>query len=153
MTARAKGHYVKRTGDLICEQIALGKTLQQALDKVGYLAPTIARFWRWLEDFPEFRDQYERARQLSADMNADRMQEIGEKVIDPGNVKAAAAYKVYIEVLKWNAEMRNAAKYGKNREVKGREPMDPAKMRKEIARLEKELGVLESKVVPLRKVE
>lgn len=145
-----RAHYVKRTGDLICEQIALGKTLQQALDIVGYLAPTVPTFWRWLDEYPEFREKYERARQMSADMDADQMKELGEKVLQ--NPKAAAAYQVAIRMLQWQAEVRNAAKFGKNKEAKASKPMDPAKLRSEIKRLEKELGVAESKVVPLKQV-
>lgn len=145
-----RGHYIKRTGDLICEQIALGKTLQQALDHVGYLAPSPARFWVWLENHPEFREQYERARQLAADMHADKVQELAEQVLrDP---KASGAYKVAADIWRWQAEVRNSGKYGKRIEPKRSKPMDPAKLREEIKRLEKELGVAESKVVPLKVV-
>lgn len=151
MSNQQRAKYVKRTGDLICEQIALGKTLQQALDHVGYLAPAISRFWKWLEEFPEFREQYERARQMSADMDADKMKELGEEVIK--NPKAAAAYRVYMNVLMWQAEMRNTGKYGKKRDAKPPKELDPTKLRQEIKRLEKELGIAENKVVPLRKVE
>lgn len=146
-----RAHYTKRTGNLICEEIAMGKTLQEALDKVGYLAPTIPVFWKWLEQFPDFRDQYERARQLSADMTADRLKEIGKEVIS--NPKSAAAYQVAMRVLQWEAEIRNPGRYGKKHESKGKNPMDASKLRAEIKRLEKELGIVESKVVPLKKVE
>ena len=151
MTRLKRGGYVKRTGDLICEQIAIGKTLQQALDVVGYLAPSIPSFWKWLSEHPEFREKYDKARQMAADMLADKLQELGEEVIK--NPRAAPAYQVAIRQLQWSAEVRNPAKYGKNKESKQTKTMDPGKLRQEIKRLEKELGVAESKVVPLKVVD
>lgn len=145
-----RSHYTVRTGKMICEQIAMGKTLQQALDHVGYLAPSIPKFWQWLEEHPDFREQYDRARQMSADMDADRIKELGERVLS--SPKAAAAYQVAIRTLQWSAEVRNTGKYGKNKESKTRLPMNPEKLRQEIKRLEKELGVAESKVQPLKAV-
>lgn len=142
MASKGRAHYVIRTGKLICEQIALGKTLQQALDHVGYLAPTIPQFWRWLEEHPDFREAYERARQLAADMHADKLQELSEEVLT--RPKSAGAYKVAATILQWQAEIRNSGKYGKNRESKARAPLDPDKIRTEIKRLERELGVAQS---------
>lgn len=141
-------HYVKRTGDLICERIAVGDTLQEALDHVGYLAPTPKRFWEWLEAHPDFREQYERARALQADMHADEMVSYAKKAI--ANPKAAGAYKVAADIMKWSAEVRNPGRYGKKVEPKKKEHMSPEKIRQEIARLEKELGLAASKVVSLK---
>lgn len=147
---RRKGHYVARTADMICEYIAEGKTLQQALDKIGYVAPPIKYVWKWLENYPEFREKYERARKLQADQLADKMLELGQAVIQAP--KAASAYKVATDVLKWHAEVRNRARFGSKAEDNTPKTMDPAKIRSEIARLEKELGIAETKVVPLRAV-
>lgn len=150
MVARNKHHYVKRTGTLICEYIAQGKSLTQALDAVGYLAPTVKSFWKWTVDFPEFREEYERALQFAGDMHADRMLELVDTVLT--NPKKASAGKVAADILKWQAEIRNALKYGRKAAVKVKEPMDPAKIKKEIDRLQKELGVQEAKVKPFKAV-
>jgi terminase small subunit-like protein len=150
MGARKAGHYVVRTANLICEQIALGKTLQQALDEVGYVAPSLPTIWRWLDEHEDFRNRYERARRLQADTHADTMLEMSKEVIS--RPAAAAAYRVAIEVLKWQAEIRNRAKYStKAEDPKDKTPMDANKLRAEIKRLESELGVAETKVQPLRR--
>lgn len=138
---------------MICAEIAMGSTLKQALEKVGYLAPTLPTVWRWLDEHADFRDSYERARQLQADSDADDMRVLGEEIRTQPT--KAAAYRVAIDVLKWQAERRNPAKYAsRGDEAKDKRPLDPVKLRSEIKRLEEELGVMESKskVQPLKKV-
>lgn len=124
----------------------MGETLKDALDKVGYLAPTMTTVWRWLDEHADFREMYERARQLQADTDADDMRVLGREIRDKPT--AAAAYRVAIDVLKWQAEVRNKVKYGtKGEDPKTARPLDPTKLRQEIKRLEDELGVAESKVL------
>lgn len=150
--SRRAGHYVARTANEICRYIALGNTLEEALKKVGYLAPSIERVWVWIDEHQDFRDKYERARQLQADMHADRMLTFVDKVID-GSGPAPARYKVAMEILRWQAEVRNREKYGSKSTDPGKnKPLDPAKIRAEIKRLETELGVAETKVVPIKAV-
>lgn len=150
MTTR-RAHYTQRVARDICEQIAMGKTLDEALKIVGYLAPKMNALWKWLDEYPEFREMYERARALQADIHADRMLEISREVIDKPS--AAAAYRVATDILKWQAEVRNKTKYGKAIDESGKgKVMDPTKLRAEIKRLEIELGVAESKVTPLKVV-
>lgn len=149
MTRRA-AHYATRIAKDICRHIAMGSTLKEALEKVGYLAPSMPTVWRWLDEHADFRDMYERARMLQADTDADRMRELAIECV--GKPTAASAYRVAIDVLKWQAEVRNQAKYGSAKDAaKVKTPMDPAKLRQEIKRLESELGVAErSKVIPLK---
>lgn len=153
MTRRA-AHYTARTANLICERIALGRTLTQALADVGYLAPSMPTFWRWIDEHADFREKYERARQLQADMCADKMLELSNDVLQIGTaLNAPARYRVAADILKWQAEVRNAAKFGKKAEEPGKnKPLDPAKIRSEIERLQRELGVAESNKQPLRAV-
>lgn len=148
--ARRSGHYVPRTANMICEQIAMGKSLKQALELIGYVAPRIQSVWRWLDEHPEFREKYDRARQMQADTLADEMLELREQVIK--NPKAASAYKVSGDIIKWQAEVRNRGVYGAKGESAAKKPMDPAKIKAEIERLQKELGVAETKVQPIRAV-
>lgn len=151
MTGMRRAHYTTRVAKDICTHIAQGKTLQQSLDKVGYLAPALVTVFRWLTEYPEFRELYEAARTMQADLHADRMLEISHDVIeDPKN---AAAYRVATNILKWQAEVRNKARYGKAIDESGKgKALDPTKLRAEIKRLEAELGVAESKVVPMKVV-
>lgn len=148
MTKRP-AHYTVRLANDLCEQIAQGKTLEQALKFVGFLAPSIPTVYKWLDIYPDFREKYERARQLQADVHADKMLEMSQLVIEKPT--AAAAYRVATDILKWQAEVRNRGKYGSKSDDAGKnKPLDPAKLRAEIKRLEQELGVAESKVKPLK---
>jgi len=140
MTKRA-GHYVVRTADLICERIALGDTLDEALASVGYLAPNEKQFWKWIDQHEDFRAKYERARLMQADKHADQMLKMSRDVLK--DTKAATAYRVAVDILKWQAEVKNRARYGSKGESKSAEPLNPQKIREEIKRLEKELGVIE----------
>ena len=147
-------HYTPRFANQLCEYIAEGLTLKQAIAKIGYLAPTIVTTFRWLDQYPEFREKYERARQLQADVHADDMLELGQVAVlaSENNPKAAPGLKVAADILKWQAEVRNKVRYGKAIEENNKKPMDPAKIREEIKRLETELGIVEAKVVPLKAV-
>jgi len=139
MTKRA-AHYAPRIGKMICTEIAQGATLLEALEKVGYLAPTLQTCWRWLDEHADFRESYERARLLQADMQADEMLKISRDVVKTPTL--ATAYRVATDILKWQAEKRNPAKYApKDVDSKSRKPMNQQEVRKEIARLEAELGI------------
>jgi hypothetical protein len=153
MAGRRKAHYTVRIADMICEYIAEGRTLEKALAKVGPLGPsTVTTVYRWLDLYPEFREKYERARQLQADIDADTIRDLAEEVLK--KPREANAFRVSADLLKWQAEVRNPGKYGKSMDDKGKnKPMDPSKIREEIKRLESELGIVEKKanVTPLKK--
>lgn len=117
----------------------MGETIKAALAKEP-LAPNLPTFWKWLDEFPEFREKYERARQMQADIHADRILEMAADVI--ANPRVAAAYKVASDILKWQAEIRDPKKYGQKvqHELKA-PPLKPDDLKAEIKRLEEELGV------------
>jgi hypothetical protein len=136
---KRKAHYAARIGDQICEAIALGKTLKQALTTIT-LAPEIRTFWRWYDEFEDFRIKYDRARQMSADVHADDMLEMARDAIN--HPAKAAGYRVAADILKWQADVRDRKKYGSKVEHEIKEPPPaPEKVRSEITRLEKELGI------------
>lgn len=134
-----KAKYTTRIAKRICEHIALGDTLHQALGKEP-LGPSVPLFWRWLDEYPEFREMYERARVLQADLMCDTIMVMAQNVLK--TPKFAPAYKVAADILKWQAEIRNPARYGTKVTVEHKATLDPVKMKKEIAQLEKELGLL-----------
>lgn len=150
---RRPGHYVKRTGNLICEEIALGATLAEALEKVGYLAPSERQFWKWLELHEDFRLQYERARQMQADKLADDHLSLARKVLLL-DAKQAPKFKTAADILRWQAEVRNRGKYSQKAEAPAKAPMKPEDIKAEIKRLEKELGVNQTgeNVTPIHSV-
>lgn len=137
---RGKGHYTARIAARICEHIALGMTIKASLAKEP-LGPSLMVFWKWLDEYPEFREKYERARLLQADMHADTMMAMAEEVLV--NPHKASAFRVAVDILQWQASMRNPKMYGSKLsiETKGEKIIDPVKLKAEIAALEKELNV------------
>lgn len=134
-----KAHYCLHVATGVCERIAMGMSLEKAL-KADPKAPVKPRWFHWLREHPELEAMYEQARLLSADSHADKLLDyVDDAVKDP---KAAPGYKVAADILKWTAEVRNPEKYGKKLEL-GRKAnlTDPDKIRAEIQRLEKELGI------------
>lgn len=142
---RRKARYSVVVARRICEAIALGKTLMKALED-DPLAPHITTFYRWKEEHPELEQMYERARRMQADLRVDVIAEMGMQVLkDPKN---AAAYKVASDIFRWQAEIANPEKYGRKLEVKNTGgPPNPGELRREITRLERELGMGKAEVV------
>ena len=147
MTRRA-AHYTARIGNDICMYIALGYSLEGALAKVGYLAPTMPTVWRWLTEHADFKERYEQARQMQADSLADKTIDMVASVLkDPKN---AAAYRLAADIYKWHAGIRNGKTYNPaTNDQNNKTPLDAGKIKAEIKRLEKELGVQEKKVVKM----
>lgn len=136
---RKRALYTPNIASRIINHLIEGKSLEQALDKEP-LGPTLDRFNRWLEEYPEFREKYERARRLQADLHADKMLEIAQKILN-GDLDDPGSIRVAVDVLKWQAKVRNRTMYGEQGEgSKTEKPLDAQKLVKEIARLEKELG-------------
>ena len=147
---RKAAHYTARVANDICTWIAMGCSLEKALEKVGYLAPSEPQVFRWLSEHEDFKIKYDTARQMQADKLADRTLDFVDEVIkDP---RSAPAYKVATEILKWHASIRNGKIYNPSLAGEGKStPLDATKIKAEIARLERELGVASKKVVNLVK--
>jgi hypothetical protein len=117
----------------------MGDSLKTALMK-DVLAPTVQTVYRWLDQYPSFREKYERARLLQADIHADTMMEMAADVLK--NPQKASAYRVAADILQWQASMRNPKMYGNKVTVESKAPpMNPSQIKAEIAALEKELNV------------
>ena|SRR5688572_9940226 len=135
-----KAHYTTRIAKRLCEHIALGATVAEALQREP-LAPTVPTFWRWLDEYPEFQEMYQRARKLQADLAADTILTMAKNVLE--NPRFAPAYKVASDILRWHAEMNNPQRYSPKMVVEHKStPLDPTKLKGEIKQLEKELGML-----------
>ena len=137
--SKRRAHYCVRIANEICEQIALGNSLRQALEKVGPLGPSMATLWRWLDEFPEFRIKYDRARQMQGDMLADEMLEMAQEVIK--RPALASAIRVAADILQWQAGIRDSKYNSKTVRQETKAIIPPDELRKEIKRLEQEIGV------------
>ena len=102
--------YSDKLADLICERIADGESLR-TICAAGDM-PSRATVFRWLdaEENAKFRDQYARAREASAEADAD---DVGHyaRAAARGEIEPAAA-RAAIDGLKWSAGKRAPKKYG-----------------------------------------
>jgi hypothetical protein len=60
----------------------------------------------------DFADDYARAREASADRNAERIEEISEMMLDETNPLDPARARVAMDALKWIAGKKRPKKYG-----------------------------------------
>tara|TARA_R110000824_G_scaffold359628_2_gene547217 strand:+ start:380 stop:766 length:387 start_codon:yes stop_codon:yes gene_type:complete len=100
--------YNEAVGDMICEQLAEGKSLVKILKKPKM--PSYSTVMKWLRLNDDFAQNYARAREDSADNDFDNVRDIGDQVrqglLDP------AAARVAIDALKWTAGKMKPKKYG-----------------------------------------
>lgn len=92
----------------VCEMIALGKTVRQ-IDKTPGM-PAIRTLYTWLEKYPEFKQRYTRARELSGQASECNVVDIIEKV-DGGQLDSNSA-RVMLDAEKWLAAKRAPRTHG-----------------------------------------
>ena len=111
--------YNKHMSTLICLRISEGQSLREICRSEGM--PTRAAVYEWLLRFPDFVDQYARARDEQADTLADEITAISDElptqiVDDKGKVRYDSAYvqwqKNRIDARKWVAMKLKPKKYG-----------------------------------------
>lgn len=128
-TAKGKGgrptDYTPELAAQICELIAGGKSLRSICGKDGI--PVWETIRRWLNAHEEFRAQYARAREDQADVFADEIMEISQRVTDADTVDGKTALtpdqaRVAIDARKWMAGKLRPRVYGDS----GRLELDPS---------------------------
>ncbi len=124
--------YTEAIGARICTLIAEAKPLVKALEIVeeeGGPALDSSTIWRWLEAHPEFRTNYVRAREDQADVDADQIRVIIDRVSGRGVPEEerldATAARVAIEAHKWLAGKRKPKVYGDKLELSANEDNPP----------------------------
>lgn len=102
--------YNAALADDICAKIADGQSLRAICEDEEY--PDRSSVFRWLADpaNTEFRDQYARAREASADADADDIGHYAREAAE-GRIEPAAA-RAAIDGLKWSAGKRKPKVYG-----------------------------------------
>lgn len=112
----------QKVADMICIGLSEGMSLRQILkaDTTGVL-PAQSTVYDWLLRFPDFAEQYARAREEQADTNADEILEIADErppefKDDKGRVYLDQTYiqwqKNRIDARKWTAMKLKPKKYG-----------------------------------------
>jgi hypothetical protein len=99
-------------GDRICERLADGESLRAVCRSEDM--PDKVTVFRWLRTYEDFRNQYARAKDESADALADDILDIAdEKLEDP------QSRRVRIDARKWIASKLKPKKYGDKLELAG----------------------------------
>jgi hypothetical protein len=94
--------------DLICEQIADGKSLRSICSQEGM--PVKYTVLRWLQADPAFAERYAQARVQAADALAEELQDLADQAIrEP---EKANAIRVAIDAKKWIASKLRPKAYG-----------------------------------------
>ena len=95
--------FTEETATLMCEQLALGKSLRAICESPDMPGQTTV--FRWLEQNVGFREQYARARELQADTFADEIVALADKAED------ANLARIQIDARKWAAAKQRPSKY------------------------------------------
>ena len=99
--------------DKIIEDICNGLPVRQILK--GDDMPSFHHLLKWIEARPEWGERYARAKQESADFDADNVNYIAELClrgkVDPANARVA------IDAYKWSAGKKKPKKYGDKLDV------------------------------------
>lgn len=89
----------------ICERLAIGESLRSICRDDAM--PSMASIFLWLGKYPEFSEQYARAREAQAESHADRIVEIADDdTIDPNHKR------IMVDARKWVASKLKPKRYG-----------------------------------------
>jgi len=139
MPAGRPSDYTPELMQIICGFIASGENLRRICQREDMPNPDTV--YNWLRKYPEFADNYARAREARADARADRIDEISQKALS-GEYKADAA-RVAIDAEKWQAGKENPKRYGDKLTLDGElkvSKMDDEELRVKLALLLAENG-------------
>jgi len=100
--------YNKELAISICSMIGMGNSLTKVCGMKEM--PSVQSVYTWFKLYPEFLEDYTRAKTDSGDADADRINDIAEKVLT-GELEPQAA-RVAIDAYKWSAGKKRPKKYG-----------------------------------------
>lgn len=114
--------FTQDLADRICAELSVGRSLRSICREDW--APSTQTVFRWLRQHDEFRDQYARAKEESADAMAEEIAEIADippaygpdGKIDNGDVQNR---RLQIDTRKWLASKLKPKKYGDKVQVDG----------------------------------
>ena len=99
--------------DAICEDIALGASLEDAAKNHGVSVPSVTR---WALNVDSFAKDYARARQLKADTFADAVVPLSDTALGKDSA-GVQAVKNMVDARKWAASKFNPSAYGDKLDV------------------------------------
>jgi hypothetical protein len=128
--------YTQELADRICSELAEGKSLRTVCRADDM--PDKSTVFRWIRSIPEFRDQYARAKEESADAHVEDTLDIADDASNdwmeihdkdnPGyrfNGEHVNRSKLRIDTRKWIASKLKPKRYGDKVAVGGAEDLPP----------------------------
>lgn len=120
--------YTEEMGDQICAKLAEGKSLASICRDEPF--PSTVTVYAWMRKYPEFLNNYVRAREDQADTLADEILAISDDstndtIVDPdtGALKANTEWinrsRLRVDARKWIASKLKPKKYGDSMTHKG----------------------------------
>lgn len=95
----------------ICELIAAGNTLADVCKLARY--PSRETFWKWTILYPELKEAYRTARELSAHSLEEEALLMARAIrLDPQSAVRVRAFDIAMQQLRWSAVRRNPREYG-----------------------------------------
>lgn len=110
-TAHPRSDFTPGVADLICQEIAKGRSLRAiCVDEAAEFdgIPSERTVYRWLEEQETFRQQYARAREAQADGKFEQAWDIAQAAT-PESVQVA---RLQIDTIKWQTGKLAPKKYG-----------------------------------------
>ena len=111
--------YTEELADFICSELADGKSMRTVCAKDGM--PHKSTVFRWIRTIEDFRDQYVRAKEESADALTDEMLDISDDSVndyvtvdgqEKPNQENIQRSRLRIDTRKWLASKLKPKKYG-----------------------------------------
>lgn len=123
--------YSQDLADEICIKLSLGQSLRSICREEGM--PAQSQVYLWLQRYPDFQEQYTRAREEQAETHADEIVDISDETPQTKEIKDKSgkvleivldsAYIAWqrnrIEARKWNASKQRPKKYGDRVQLSG----------------------------------
>jgi len=125
--------YTLELSDEICARLSEGESMRSVCRDDAM--PVLTTIFRWLRTKPEFKQQYDIAKEESAESHADQMidiadNEVSQPVLEDGlplvidgkivmkiDQTAIAHAKLRIDTRKWAASKLNPRKYGEKQQI------------------------------------
>ena len=120
--------FTKELGDKICSELSKGRSLRSICEGDEY--PSRITVFSWLRKNQDFLNQYEIAKQESADSYADEIvdiaddgtndymeRQVGDKTITVPNTEHIQRSRLRVDARKWIASKLKPKKYGEKMDV------------------------------------
>ncbi len=99
--------YTKELGADLCSELAQGKSLRKVCKSAKF--PSVKTIFNWIRDYPEFLQQYEKAKEESSDFLVEEMLDIADQ---SDKKESPQRSRLRVDTRKWAASKLKPKKYG-----------------------------------------